>query len=29
VFAPDGRMFIGDDQLGVVIWIAPLGLMAQ
>jgi glucose/arabinose dehydrogenase len=26
-FAPDGRMFIGDDQLGAVIWIAPIGLM--
>jgi glucose/arabinose dehydrogenase len=26
-FAPDGRMFIGDDQLGAVIWIAPVGLM--
>jgi glucose/arabinose dehydrogenase len=26
-FAPDGRMFIGDDQRGAVIWIAPVGLM--
>jgi glucose/arabinose dehydrogenase len=26
-FAPDGRMFIGDDQNGAVIWIAPVGLM--
>ena len=26
-FAPDGRMFIGDDQQGAVIWIAPFGLM--
>ncbi len=26
-FAPDGRMFIGDDQQGAVIWIAPIGLM--
>jgi glucose/arabinose dehydrogenase len=26
-FAPDGRMFIGDDQQGAVIWVAPLGLM--
>jgi glucose/arabinose dehydrogenase len=27
VFAPDGRMFVGDDQRGAVIWIAPVGLM--
>jgi glucose/arabinose dehydrogenase len=26
-FAPDGRLFVGDDQLGAVIWIAPVGLM--
>jgi glucose/arabinose dehydrogenase len=26
-FAPDGRLFIGDDQLGAVIWIAPIDLM--
>jgi glucose/arabinose dehydrogenase len=26
-FAPDGRMFVGDDQLGVVFWVAPVGLM--
>jgi glucose/arabinose dehydrogenase len=26
-FAPDGRMFLGDDQRGAVIWIAPVGLM--
>jgi glucose/arabinose dehydrogenase len=26
-FAADGRMFIGDDQRGAVIWIAPVGLM--
>jgi glucose/arabinose dehydrogenase len=26
-FAPDGRMFVGDDQRGAVIWIAPVGLM--
>jgi glucose/arabinose dehydrogenase len=26
-FAPDGRLFLGDDQLGAVIWIAPIGLM--
>lgn len=25
-FAPDGRMFVGDDQAGAVIWIAPVGL---
>jgi hypothetical protein len=25
-FAPDGRMFLGDDQRGVVIWIAPSDL---
>ncbi|HZU85520.1 MAG TPA: hypothetical protein VE987_21470, partial [Polyangiaceae bacterium] len=27
VFAPDGRMFLGDDQRGLVVWIAPVGLM--
>jgi glucose/arabinose dehydrogenase len=26
-FAPDGRMFLGDDQQGAVIWIAPTTLM--
>ncbi|MDP9000694.1 MAG: hypothetical protein M3O46_11340 [Myxococcota bacterium] len=26
-FAPDGRLFLGDDQRGAVIWIAPAGLM--
>jgi glucose/arabinose dehydrogenase len=26
-FAPDGRMFVGDDQQGAVIWIAPVGLI--
>jgi glucose/arabinose dehydrogenase len=26
-FAPDGRLFLGDDQAGAVIWIAPMGLM--
>jgi glucose/arabinose dehydrogenase len=26
-FAPDGRMFVGDDQLGVVFWVAPVGLL--
>lgn len=25
-FAPDGRLFLGDDQQGAVIWIAPVGL---
>jgi glucose/arabinose dehydrogenase len=28
-FAPDGRMFLGDDNLGVVVWIAPVGLMQK
>ena len=28
-FASDGRMFIGDDRLGEIFWVAPLGLMAQ
>ncbi len=26
-FAPDGRMFLGDDNRGLVVWIAPLDLM--
>lgn len=26
-FAPDGRMFVGDDQQGLVVWIAPVDLM--
>jgi glucose/arabinose dehydrogenase len=26
-FAPDGRMFIGDDQSGAVVWMAPVDLM--
>jgi len=26
-FAPDGRLFLGDDWKGAVIWIAPIGLM--
>jgi glucose/arabinose dehydrogenase len=26
-FAPDGRMFIGDDWSGVIFWIAPVDLM--
>jgi glucose/arabinose dehydrogenase len=25
-FAPDGRLFLGDDQAGAVIWIAPIDL---
>ncbi len=25
-FSPDGRLFLGDDQLGAVLWIAPVGL---
>lgn len=25
-FAPDGRLFLGSDTTGVIIWIAPLGL---
>jgi glucose/arabinose dehydrogenase len=23
-FAPDGRMFLGDDQRGMIVWIAPV-----
>jgi glucose/arabinose dehydrogenase len=26
-FAPDGRMFIGNDMNGQIVWIAPIGLM--
>jgi glucose/arabinose dehydrogenase len=26
-FAPDGRMFIGDDMNGVVFWVAPITLL--
>jgi glucose/arabinose dehydrogenase len=26
-FAPDGRMFLGDDWAGVLVWIAPFDLM--
>ncbi len=26
-FAPDGRMFVGDDWSGVIVWMAPAGLM--
>lgn len=25
-FSPDGRLFVGDDQQGAVIWIAPVNL---
>jgi glucose/arabinose dehydrogenase len=25
-FAPDGRLFVGDDQQGTVVWIAPVDL---
>jgi glucose/arabinose dehydrogenase len=25
-FAPDGRMFLGDDNEGLIVWIAPLDL---
>ncbi|MDP9034061.1 MAG: hypothetical protein M3O50_04595 [Myxococcota bacterium] len=25
-FAPDGRLFLGDDQLGAIIWVAPVDL---
>ncbi len=25
-FAPDGRLFLGDDQQGLIAWIAPVGL---
>jgi hypothetical protein len=27
VFAADGRMFLGDDHDGLIVWIAPTGLM--
>jgi glucose/arabinose dehydrogenase len=26
-FAQDGRMFVGDDNKGLVFWVAPVGLM--
>jgi glucose/arabinose dehydrogenase len=25
-FAPDGRMFLGDDNAGLIVWIAPIDL---
>jgi glucose/arabinose dehydrogenase len=25
-FAPDGRVFVGDDYNGVIVWMAPIGL---
>lgn len=25
-FAPDGRLFLGDDNLGTILWIAPIDL---
>jgi glucose/arabinose dehydrogenase len=28
-FAPDGRLFLGDDQAGAILWIAPMGLMRR
>jgi glucose/arabinose dehydrogenase len=28
-FAPDGRMFVGDDNKGVIAWIAPVDLMQK
>jgi glucose/arabinose dehydrogenase len=24
-FSPDGRLFLGDDMLGLIVWIAPVG----
>ncbi|MDP9152046.1 MAG: hypothetical protein M3O36_19145 [Myxococcota bacterium] len=27
-FAPDGRLFLGDDQLGAILWIAPVELQS-
>jgi glucose/arabinose dehydrogenase len=26
-FGPDGRLYIGDDTLGEIFWVAPVGLM--
>jgi len=28
-FAPDGRLFLGDDQRGAIVWIAPVDLPAS
>ena len=28
-FAPDGRMFIGDDNAGLIVWVAPVDLMQK
>jgi glucose/arabinose dehydrogenase len=28
-FAPDGRMFLGDDYNGLIVWIAPVELMQR
>jgi glucose/arabinose dehydrogenase len=28
-FAADGRMFLADDNLGIIVWIAPITLMAS
>jgi glucose/arabinose dehydrogenase len=28
-FAADGRMFLGDDHDGLIVWIAPVGLMMR
>ncbi|MGH7437247.1 MAG: hypothetical protein ACRENE_16345 [Polyangiaceae bacterium] len=25
-FSPDGRLFVGDDQRGLIFWVAPVGL---
>jgi hypothetical protein len=25
-FAADGRLFLGDDQQGTIVWIAPVNL---
>jgi hypothetical protein len=27
-FAPDGRLFLGDDWNGAIVWMAPVGLIA-
>jgi hypothetical protein len=28
-FAADGRLFLGDDRLGAILWIAPSELTMQ